>query len=151
MTPPASAKDAGAATGKLSHTKLQIFPFYIRLFPSEISFFVWKTCTQGGPPAIGNALVLFRAAQQLKWSRREWRGSLPHLATLSILTRVKLDSSSGCVQNGKVAHLAARVPGRPWGSVPKTPLGASAPASLPDRRRARIQRGIERGNNMHEN
>src|SRR3954469_6253840 len=68
----------------------------------------------------------------------------------SILTRVKLDSSSGHVRNGEVAHPVARVPGRPWGSVPKTPLGAFAPASLPDRRRAHIQRGIERGNNMHE-
>ena len=35
-------------------------PFYIRLFPSEILFFVWKTFTQRGPPVIGNAFVLFR-------------------------------------------------------------------------------------------
>src|SRR3954469_24861058 len=68
----------------------------------------------------------------------------------SILTRVKLDSSSDRVRNGKVAHPVARVPDKPWGSVPKTPLGAFAPTSLPDRRRAHIQRGIERGNNMHE-
>ena len=119
--------------------------------PGDVTPLYGKPACQGALPQSATPLPCFESTQQLKRLRREWQSSLPRSTTPLILTRVKLDSSSGRIQNGKVARPAACVPGWPWGSVPKTPLGASAPASLPDRRRACIQRGIERGNNMHEN
>ena len=136
---------------KLSCTEpLFVLPFLFEVIPPEIFALYEKPARQGALSRSATPLPCFESAQQLKRLRQEWQSSLPRPTTLSILTRVKLDSSSGRVRNGKVAHPAARVPGWPWGSVPKTPLGASAPASLPNRRRARIQRGIERGNNVHE-
>ena len=50
-----------------------------------------------------------------KLPRREWRGSLPHLAMLLTLTRVKLDSSGGRAKGGKVVCPAASTHGRPMG------------------------------------
>ena len=54
-----------------------------------------------------------------KLPRREWWGSLPHLATLLTLTRVKLDSLSGRAKGGKVVCLAASTPGRLLGIRPQ--------------------------------
>ena len=59
-----------------------------------------KPARKGALPQLATPLFCFESAQQLKRPRREWRGSLPQLATLSILTRVKLDSSSGHVESG---------------------------------------------------
>ena len=39
---------------------LSDFFLYIRLLSSKILPYVWKTCMQRGPSAIGNALALFR-------------------------------------------------------------------------------------------
>ena len=138
---------------KLSCTEpLFVLSFLYEVIPpGDVTPLYEKPARQEALPRSATPLPYFESAQHLKRLRREWQSNLPRPTTLSILTRVKLDSSSGRVQNGKVARPAARVPDWPWGSVPKTPLGASAPASLPDRRRARIQRGIEWGNNMHEN
>ena len=60
-----------------------------------------KPAREGALPQLATPLFCFESAQQLKQPRREWRGSLPHLATLLILTRVKLDSSSGRVGGGR--------------------------------------------------
>ena len=38
---------------------LSNFSLYIRLLSSKVQPYVWKTCTQRGPSAIGNALALF--------------------------------------------------------------------------------------------
>ena len=73
---------------------------------------------QGALPRSATPLPCFESAQQLKRPRREWQGSLPQLATLSILTRVKLDSSSGRVKGGKVVRPAASAPSRPLGIHP---------------------------------
>ena len=92
-----------------------------------------KPARKGALPQLTTPLFCFESAQQLKRPRQEWQGSLPQLATLSILTRVKLDSSSGRVEDSKVARLAASTPGRPLGIRPQ---GAAPwvyePASLPD-------------------
>src|SRR4051812_37379494 len=73
-------------------------------------------------------LFCFESAQQLKGPRREWQCSLPHLATLPTLTRVKLDNSSNRAEGGKGVQQAH--PAGQWGSVPKTPPCVYAPASL---------------------
>ena len=78
-----------------------------------------KPACKGALPQLATPLLCFESAQQLKRPRREWQGSISQLATLSILTRVKLDSSSGRVQNGKVARPAAHVPSRPMGIRPQ--------------------------------
>ena len=78
-----------------------------------------KPARKGALPQLATPLFYFESAQQLKRPRREWQGSLPHLATLSILTRVKLDSSSGRVKGGKVVRPAASTPGRPLGIRPQ--------------------------------
>ena len=92
-----------------------------------------KPARKGALLQLATPLFCFESAQQLKRPRREWQGSLPQLATLSILTRVKLDSSSGRVESGKVVRLAASTPGRPLGIRPQ---GAAAwvyaLANLPD-------------------
>ena len=44
---------------KLCET-LNNFFLYISLLSSKVLPYVWKTCTQRGPSAIGNALALFR-------------------------------------------------------------------------------------------
>ena len=85
-----------------------------------------------------------------KRPRREWRGSLPHLATLPTLTRVKLDSSGGRAKGGKVVRLVASTPGRPMGIRPQDAalgLRAGKPTQL---RRVDIQGKIEQENNMHD-
>ena len=85
-----------------------------------------------------------------KRPRREWRGSLPHLATLPTLTRVKLDSSGGRAKGGKVVRPAASTPGRPMGIRPQDAalgLRAGKPTQL---RRVDIQGKIEQENNMHD-
>ena len=72
------------------------------------------------------------------------------LATLSILTRVKVDSSSGRVGGGEVVCPAASTPGRPMGIRPQdTALGlrAGKPTQL---RRVDIQGKIKQENNMHD-
>ena len=78
-----------------------------------------KPARKGALPRLATPLFCFESAQQLKRLRREWQGSLPQLATLSILTRVKLDSSSGRVEGGKVVRPAASAPGRPLGIRPQ--------------------------------
>ena len=70
-------------------------------------------------PLLATPLLCFESAQQLKRLRRERQGSLPQLATLSILTRVKLDSSGGRVNSSKVVCLAASTPGRLLGIRPQ--------------------------------
>ena len=137
---------------KLSCTQpLFVLSFLYEVIPpGDVTPLYEKPARQGAVPRSATPLPCFESAQQLKRLCREWQSSLPRPTTLSILTRVKLDSSSGRVRNGKVAHPAARVPSRPMGIRPQNALEASAPASLPNRCRARIQRGIEQGNNMHE-
>ena len=78
-----------------------------------------KHVRRGAGQQLATPLLCFESAQQLKRPRREWQGSLPQLATLSILTRVKLDSSSGRVGGGKVVCPAASTPGRPMGVRPQ--------------------------------
>ena len=74
---------------------------------------------KGALPQLATPLFRFESAQQLKRLRRERHGSLPRLSTLSILTRVKLDSSGGRAKGGKVVCLAASTPGRPMGIRPQ--------------------------------
>ena len=108
-----------------------------------------KPVRRGALPQLATPLFCFESAQQLKRPRRERQGSLPQLATLSTLTRVKLDSSSGRVKGGKVVRLAASTPGRPMGILPQDAalgLRAGKPTQL---RRVDIQRKIEQENNMH--
>ena len=77
---------------------------------------------KGALPLLATPLLCFESAQQLKRPRHEHQGSLPQLATLSILTRVKLDSSGG-----KVVCPAASAPDRPMGIHPQdTALGLRA-------------------------
>ena len=78
-----------------------------------------KPARKGALPQLATPLFYFESAQQLKRPRREWQGSLPQLATLSILTRVKLDSSSSCVKGGKVVRPVASTPDRPLGIRPQ--------------------------------
>ena len=78
-----------------------------------------KPARKGALPLLATPLLCFESAQELKRPRRERQGSLPQLATLSILTRVKLDSSSGRVESGKVVRPAASTPGRPLGIRPQ--------------------------------
>ena len=78
-----------------------------------------KPARKGALRQLAMALFCFESAQQLKRPRQEWQGSLPQLATLSILTRVKLDSSSGRVKGGKVVRPAASTPSRPLGIRPQ--------------------------------
>ena len=78
-----------------------------------------KPARKGALPLLATPLLCFESSQQLKRLRQERQGSLPQLATLSILTRVKLDSSSGRVKGGKVARPAASTPGRPLGIRPQ--------------------------------
>src|SRR3954463_2318667 len=108
----------------------------------NISFFIYgysprRSCSLYGKPACKGALprlatplFCFESAQQLKRPRQEWQGSFPQLATLSILTRVKLDSSGGRVKGGKVVRPAASTPGRPLGIRPQDAALGYAPASL---------------------
>ena len=78
-----------------------------------------KPARKGALPQLATPLFCFESAQQIMRPRRKWQGSLSHLETLSILTRVKLDSSSGRVESGKVVRLAASTPGRPLGIRPQ--------------------------------
>ena len=78
-----------------------------------------KPARKGALPRLATPLFCFESAQHSKRLRRERQGSLPQLATLSILTRVKLGSSSGRVGSGKVDRLAASTPGRPLGIRPQ--------------------------------
>ena len=78
-----------------------------------------KPAHKGALPQLTTPLFYFESAQQLKRLRREWQGSLPQLPTLSILTRVKLDSSGGRAKGGKVVHPAASTPGGPMGIRPQ--------------------------------
>ena len=78
-----------------------------------------KHVRRGALPQLAMPLFCFESTQELKRPRREWRGSLPHLATLPTLTRVKLDSSGGRAKGGKVVRPAASTPGRPMGIRPQ--------------------------------
>ena len=78
-----------------------------------------KPARKGALPRLATPSFCFESAQQLKRPRQEWRGSLLHLATVSILTRVKLDSSGGRSKGGKVVRPAASTPGRPLGIRPQ--------------------------------
>ena len=78
-----------------------------------------KPARKGALPLLATPLLCFESTQQSKRPRREQQGSLPQLATLSILTRVKLDNSGGHIRNGKVARPAARVPSKPMGIRPQ--------------------------------
>ena len=92
-----------------------------------------KPARKGALPLLAMPLPCFESAQQLKRPRRERQGSLPQLATPSILTRVKLDSLGGRVEGGKVVRLAASTPGRPLGIHPRGAalgLRASKPTRL---------------------
>ena len=95
------------------------FLLYIRLLSSEILPMYGKLASQGALPQLATPLFCFESAQQLKRPRREWQGSLPQLATLSILTRVKLDRSSGRIKGGKVVCPATSTPGRPMEICPQ--------------------------------
>ena len=109
-----------------------------------------KPARKGGLPQLATPLFYFESAQRLKRPCRGWRGSLPHLATLPTLTRVKLDSSGGRAKGGKVVHLAASTPGRPMGICPQDAalgLRAGKPTQLC---RVDIQGKIEQENNMHD-
>ena len=103
-----------------------------------------KPAGKGALTLLATPLPYFESAQQLKRPRRERQGSLPQLATLSILTRVKLDSSSGRVEGGKVVRLAASIPGR---LLAIRPQGAMAwvmrRQAYPNKRRVDIQREVE--------
>ena len=132
-----------------SFRALSYLLFYIRLSSLEILPMYGKPARKGALPQLATPLFCFESAQQLKRPRRGWRGSLPHLATLSILTRVMLDSSGGRAKGDKVVRLAASTPGRPLGIHPQDAAWVYAPASLPDKRRVDIQRKIEQENNMH--
>ena len=63
-----------------------------------------KPARTGALPLLATPLTCFESAQQLKRPRRERQGSLLQLAMLLTLTRVKLDSSSGRVESGKVVR-----------------------------------------------
>ena len=102
-----------------SSRALSNFLLYIRLSSSEILPMYRKPARKGALPQLATPLFCFESTQQLKRPRREWQGSLPQLATLSILTRVKLDSSSGRVKGVKVVRPAASTPGRPLGIRPQ--------------------------------
>ena len=78
-----------------------------------------KPARKGALRQLATPLFCFESAQQLKRPRREWQGSLLQLPTLSILTRVKLNSSSGHIKGGEVVHPAASTPGRPMGIRPQ--------------------------------
>ena len=78
-----------------------------------------KPARKGALQPLATPLFCFESAQQFGRPLREWQGSLPHLATLLILTRVRLDSSSGRVKGGKVVRPAASTPGRPMGIRPQ--------------------------------
>ena len=78
-----------------------------------------KPTRKGALPQLETPLFCFESAQQLKRLRREWQGSLLQLATLSILTRVKLDSSGSRAKGGKVVRPAASTPSRPVGIRPQ--------------------------------
>ena len=99
---------------------LRKFPFYIYGYcPQRSCPMYGKPARKGALPLLARPLLCFESAQQLKRPRRERQGSLPQLATLSILTRVKLDSSSGRIEGGKVVRLAPSTPGRPLGIHPQ--------------------------------
>ena len=100
---------------------LSNFFLYIRLLSSTVRPLYGKPVRKGALLRSAMPLLCFESTQQFKRPRRGRQGSLPQLATLSTLTRVKLDSSSGRVKGGKVVRPAASTPGRPLGSVPKTP------------------------------
>ena len=106
---------------KLSCTEpLFVLSFLYEVIPPrDVTLLYEKPACQGALPRSATPLPCFETAQQLKRLRREWHSSLPRSTTLSILTRIKLDSSSGCVQNGKVARPAAHVPSRPMGIRPQ--------------------------------
>ena len=78
-----------------------------------------KPARKGAFPQLATPLFCFESAQQLKRPRREWQGSLLHLATPSILTRVKLDSLGSRAKGGKVVRPAASTPVRPLGIRPQ--------------------------------
>ena len=78
-----------------------------------------KPVHRGALLQLETPLFCFESTQQFKWSRRERQGSLPPSATLSTLTRVKLDSPSGRVKGGKVVLPAASTPSRPMGIRPQ--------------------------------
>ena len=85
-----------------------------------LTAYVWKTCTQKGPSRNWQRpCSVSSPLNSSKRPRRKWRGSLPHLATLPTLTRVKLDSSSGRAKGGKVVCPTASTPGRPMGIRPQ--------------------------------
>ena len=91
-----------------------------------------KPACNGALPLLATPLLFFETAQQPKRPRRERQGSLPQLATLSILTRVKLDSSSGRVGGGEMVRSAAGTPGRPLGIRPQdAALGLRAGKAYP--------------------
>ena len=78
-----------------------------------------KPVRRGDLPQLATPLFCFESTQQLKCPRRGRKGSLPQLATLSTLTRVKLDISIGRVKGGKVVRPAASAPGRLMGIRPQ--------------------------------
>ena len=61
-----------------------------------------KPVREGALLRLATPLLCFEPAQQFKRPHRERQGSLPPPATLSFLTRVKLDRSSGRAGGGKV-------------------------------------------------
>ena len=106
---------------KLSCTKpLFVLSFLYEVIPpGDVTPLYEKPARQGALPQLATPLPCFESAQQLKRLRREWQSSLLRSATPPILTRVKLDSSSGRLWNEKVACPAARVPSRPMGIRPE--------------------------------
>lgn len=78
-----------------------------------------KHVRRGALPQLAMPLFCFESTQELKRPRRERQGSLPQLSTLSTLTQVRLDSSSGRIKGGNVVRPAASTPGRPMGIHPQ--------------------------------
>ena len=78
-----------------------------------------KPVRRGALPQLATPLFCFESGQRLKRPHQERQGSLPQLATLSTLTRVKLDSLSGRVKGRKVVFPAASIPSRPMGILPQ--------------------------------
>ena len=124
-----SARRGGAIRSRNNHPRgdgkaksrknLSNFPFYKVIFLERSCSLYGKLARKGTLPLLATPLFCFESAQQLKRPHREWQGSLPQLATLSILTRVKLDSSGGRVKGSKVVRPAASTPGRPMGIRPQ--------------------------------
>ena len=69
-----------------------------------------KPVREGPLLRLAMPLFCFVPAQQFERPRRERQGSLSPLATLSVLTRVKIDRTSGRAKGGKVLRPETSTP-----------------------------------------